>query len=181
MKSKGGYILNKLVTNPIDRFEFAIADLATQVTAQVASDAAETTEEAKEAETTANAAKGPDEAEAKSNKTPQSRKAKQTRTSVNATVKSAPNTVLIYPNGTCPGAPRAPTDEEFKENPQTVALDFYNEVRRTQIGTSKMRQGLKDYLLEWTNAEAIIYAVAIQTLVNAPHFIIPTEAQAEHN
>ena len=65
-----------------------------------------------------------------------------------------------------------------------TAYQFYNEVERANIGTPNIREQLQEELCNWTGAEGIIYAITIETLVNAPQFIIPTEgagrAQLEH-
>ena len=97
----------------------------------------------------------------------------------------APSATLNYkPHDKWPGAPNAPSDKVLKENPEVVAFQFYDAVDKNKLATPELRNQLKHDLREWISAEGIIYATVIETLVDAPHFIIPTEgtgrAQLQH-
>ena len=96
----------------------------------------------------------------------------------------APNTSLIYSRGKWQGAPNAPTDDMLKANPGEITFQFHKEVLRANIDTRSIQQQLHKDLLDWTAAEGVMYATTIETLVDAPHFIIPIEgagrAQLQH-
>ena len=179
LKSKGAWVLSKIVRNPITKFESRVAYLCTQTTAKGSTPETESTQKAT---TRANEPENPtsEEAPAENNKTPQSDNSK----TLFALATAAPNTSLNYPKGKWPTAPGAPSDAALKADPPEIAYQFNAEVNRANIGTAQIRETLENELCNWIEAEGIIYAITIETLVDAPQFIIATEgagrAQLQH-
>lgn len=81
--------------------------------------------------------------------------------------------MLRAPHAKWQGAPKTPSDKILQENPQDTAFEFYNAVQLNNIGTAAQAN-----LCDWIAAEGVIYATVIETLIDAPHFIINVEGAA---
>ena len=184
LKSKGAWVLSKLVRNPITKFETRVTKLCTQITATSANTEAKTTQIDTTTTTTSPVKESKptsgDEASAETTQTLQINTSKSLLTHA----ITAANTDLKYSQGKWTTAPSAPTDADLKADPEETAFQFNAEVIRADIGTPKIRETLEEELSAWITAEGIIYAITIETLVSAPQFIIATEgagrAQLQH-
>ena len=133
LKSKGAWVLSKLVRNPITKFETRVTKLRTQITVTSANTEAKTTQ-IDTTTTTTSPAKEPkptsgDEAPAETTQT------LQTNNSLLTHAITAANTDLKYPQGKWTTAPSAPTDADLKADPEETAFQFNVEVIRADIDT----------------------------------------------
>ena len=68
-----------------------------------------------------------------------------------------------------------PTSADLQKDPQNVAFDFHFQVEKQAADTGEAIELLRADLQQWLHAEATIYSIAVETLSDAPQFIIDEE------